>query len=190
MPSLCALVAFHSLTSLHLPSVTALGLGPWDRLNQVPEHEPGEPCPWPFGSMSRDREHEPPPAHASAKAILSHHFDDGASSSDLPCFACLDLALPCLASASLSTIVVVDEPLNSAACRWLGRTWHARTHVAVCVCVVSGVSVMSGMSCHDSLQQSCRLRHLLQRQRPRRRGSLHVLLHGWMRARCCGCHAC
>jgi hypothetical protein len=57
----------------------------------------------PWSSMSR--EHEPPPAHASAKAILSHHFDHGhgASSSDLPCpvlvLACSRqpcLALPCL----------------------------------------------------------------------------------------------
>jgi hypothetical protein len=49
------------------------------------------------------REHEPPPAHASAKAILSHYLDDGdgASSSDLLCpalvlalLACP--ALPCL----------------------------------------------------------------------------------------------
>jgi hypothetical protein len=66
----------------------------------------------PWSSMSR--EHEPPPAHASAKAILSHHLDHGhgASSSDLPCpvlvLACLlargNLALPCLAFQRVSEV--------------------------------------------------------------------------------------
>lgn len=140
----------------------------WDRLNQVPEHEPGQEravlwtgtgerrlVPW---SMSR--EHEPPPAHASAEAILSHHLHDGhghgASSSDLPCPV---LVLACLLAATLPCL-----PVSEGASLTSGRTTKplsnlplARTDMVDCCCgCVCVVSVMSGMSCHDS--HSCRLR--------------------------------
>jgi len=105
-------------------------------------------CPW---SMSRPpsvvmvSEHEPPPAHASAKAILSHHLGDAMEPAHricpaLPClpachstcclpwclFACLHFALP--------KLWTNHEPLNNLP---LARTADmARTHWA-CVCVVS-----------------------------------------------------
>jgi hypothetical protein len=59
------------------------------------------------------------------------------------------------------------------------------------VCVVSGVSVMSGMSCHDSHSRAVSAVHHVQGQRPRRRGSLHVLVQAMDDgcARCCGSEA-
>jgi hypothetical protein len=122
-------------------------------------------------------------------------LDDGASSSDLPCpvlpaclLACLPLGtLPWLAfqvsgdECQPNRMITCGRTTKPLACRrWLRRTWHARTHAAWLVCwVVVSVSCRSCRACHVMIH-SCRLRHLLQRQRPRRRGSLHG---PWMDAR-------